>query len=69
MLRWKGLCRGAAHSQLGASHSHGSLDAGIHPDGPAVTPEPQHCAFGSCSGESASTFYLDSENSLPFVSS
>lgn len=41
------------------------LDAGVHPEGPAVTRATALVPSVPALRESASTFYLDSENSLP----
>lgn len=40
VLRWKRLCRGGAHRLLACTAT--APGCCVHPDGPAVTPEPQH---------------------------
>lgn len=42
MLRWRGLYRGGCPQSAWSLAQPRPLDAAIHPDGPAVTPEPQH---------------------------
>ena len=63
VLRWKRLCRGGAHRLLACTAT--APGCCVHPDGPAVTPEPQHSCLWFLLCMSLHPLSTWTQNSLP----